>query len=183
MADELWSKHRDSIAGLWKCISYAFYDTSGSGRKLLNKPHGDDPLGRVQISRYRYLSAHIAMPDRMQDPLPSGKAWQIGDDAEVAYVARACSMYCGHFELFEDDEGLYWQTKVEISMDPSRIGGIEERKVEVFQEGGKSYMILRPTRNMIMQVSTKTSGSASSLLTIWQDGGKATAELKWERIE
>lgn len=149
----LWTTHRSALVGVWKCISFEFHDTSG---KLIRKPHGDNPLGRVQISQNAYLSAHVANPERMEGPLPSGKAWQEGGDAEVAHVARGCSMYCGYFDLFENAEGLFWRTKVEISSDPGRVGGIEERRVafeeEEEEEGGRRLMVLRPTRKMTLEV-------------------------------
>jgi hypothetical protein len=125
-SQDLWTTHRSTLTGVWKCISFEFHSTSSdpnSNPTLLAKPHGETPLGRVQISPNAYLSAHVANPDRMKGPLPSGKAWQEGEDAEVARVARGCSMYCGYFELFEDEQGLYWRTKVEISSDPGRVGG------------------------------------------------------------
>lgn len=183
MTTDLWSKHCDSIAGVWKCVSFHFYDTSGPERKLLNDPHGNAPLEWVQMSRHRCLSALASVPGFAQSPMPSGKALQLGDDAEIAHVARSWGMYCGRFELLEDDKGLYWQTRVEIAMDPSRVGGIEERRVEAFEEGGKSYLILKPTQNIAMQVSISEPDFAYSSLTIGQDGRETTADLKWERVE
>jgi hypothetical protein len=152
-SQNLWSTNSSTLTSVWKCISFEFHSTSGPDAKLIAKPHGEAPLGRVQISPNAYLSAHVANPDRMQGPLPSGKAWQEGGDAEVAHVARGCSMYCGYFELFEDEQGLYWRTKVEISSDPGRVGGIEERRVEFVEEGGRRLMVLRPTGEMTMEVS------------------------------
>ena len=63
-------------------------------------------------------------------------------------------MYCGYFELFEDSEGLFWRTKVEISSDPGRVGEFEERRVSFVEEGGKKLMVLRPTGEMTMEVSS-----------------------------
>ncbi|CZT14996.1 uncharacterized protein RCC_00913 [Ramularia collo-cygni] len=142
------------------------FDCSSGERKLLAKPHGDSPLGRVSISQGGWLAAHLLRPDRVA-ALPSGKPWQVAPDADLAYVARGMSMYCGYFQLFKDDTGgLYWQTTVEVSSDPSRIGGIEERKVILQQEGGKQYMILEPKQDMLLD-----------------DGTKTRAILKWEKFE
>lgn len=128
------------------------FDCSGGERKLLAKPHGDKPLGRVSISQSGWLAAHLARPDRMK-ALPSGKPWQTAPDADIAHVARGLAMYCGYFQLFKDaDGGLYWQTKVEVSTDPARIGGIEERKVILQEENGKQYMILEPKQDMLLDV-------------------------------
>lgn len=153
MPQDSWNENRDKLAGAWKTISFEVFDGTGPDKKLVAKPHGDNPLGRVVITRDGFLSAHMAYPDRIGQPLPSGKAWQVGDDAEVAHVARGLSMYCGHLQLFEDDEGLYWKTKAVISSDPNRQGVIEERRVQVFDEGGKTFMILQPKNDMVMHVS------------------------------
>lgn len=76
-------------------------------------------------------------------------------------------MYCGWMELFADDGGEnegdggakceneftgLWQTKTEISNDPSRMGGLEVRKVRYWVEGGKEFMVLRPVNDMVLEV-------------------------------
>lgn len=67
-------------------------------------------------------------------------------------MARGLSMYCGWLELFEDDEGsLFWETRVEVSSDPNRKGGKEVRRVEL-RNGGR-MMVLKPVRDMVMEVS------------------------------
>jgi len=75
-------------------------------------------------------------------------------------------MYCGYFELFEDSEGLFRRTKVEISSDPGRVGGIEERRVAFEEdEGGKRLMVLRPTEDMTLEVCS----SARSVALLWDE--------------
>lgn len=148
----VWPEYRDQIAGGWKCISFELFDCSSSERKLLAKPHGENPLGRVSISANAWLAAHLSQPDRV-NAWKSGQTWQSATDAEIAHVARGMAMYCGYLQLFKDDEGgLYWQTKVEVSSDPNRIGGIEERKVVLQEENGKHYMILEPKQDMLLEV-------------------------------
>ena len=149
----LWNDYRSKIAGGWKCVAYEMYDGSGPDKKRIAKPHGDNPLGLVTISPKGFLSAHIARRDRM-GPLPSGNPWQTGEDKEVAHVARGLSMYCGYLELFKDDEGLYWQTKVEVCSDPSRMGGLEVRRIEFVEEGGTEFMVLQPKQDMVLEVSS-----------------------------
>ena len=63
-------------------------------------------------------------------------------------------MYCGYLQLFEDDEGLYWETRVEISSDPVRKGGLEVRRVVLEGEEKGLVMTLRPVRDMVMEVSS-----------------------------
>ncbi|KAK1089346.1 hypothetical protein LTR33_000110 [Friedmanniomyces endolithicus] len=167
----VWPTYSSRIAGVWKTVSFEIQSPTGT---LLAKPHGDKPLGRVQISPNGYLSAHMADPVRMASALPSGKAWVQAGDAEVAAVARGVSMYCGYLELFEGSpdgevdgqEGLWWQTRVEVSSDPSRMGGLEVRGVELMEEGGKEFMVLRPRNDMVLE-----------------DGTRGRGVLKWEKIE
>lgn len=154
MANNIWSQHSSKLSGGWRTISFEVFDPANRSETPVAKPHGDEPLGRVLISPSGFLSAHMARPDRMKQPLPSARAWQQGEDAEVAHVARGLSMYCGYLQLFEDADGLFWQTKVEVSSDPSRMGGIEERRVRYWQEGERCFMELRPKNDMVMEVCT-----------------------------
>lgn len=151
----IWPQHSSLISGLWTCTSYELHTipTSPTTTPTIHHPHGPHPLGRVLISPSGFLSAHLANPARFA-PLPSGAPWQTAPDAEVAHVARGLSMYCGYLELFEDAEGLFWETRVQVSSDPGRKGGLEVRRVEVGEgEGGKMVMTLRPVRDMVMEVS------------------------------
>lgn len=152
--ENLWPKYASKLAGGWRCVAYHMYDSDDPAtRKLIAKPHGDEPLGRVLISPNGYLSAHIARKARL-GPLPSGKQWQVGEDKEVAHVARGLSMYCGYMCLYEDDKGLYWQTSVDIASDPARSGGIEERRVRLFEDAeGKPVLELSPRQDMLTDVS------------------------------
>lgn len=160
MPENIWPQHAAQLAGGWKCISFEVFTGTGPNKTLVAKPHGDSPMGRVIISANGWLSALMAKPDRMAQALPSGKAWQEAPDEEVAHVARGLSMYCGYLELFRDeggeDGGLWWQTRVEISSDPNRMGGLEVRRVKYFEEGGKAYMVLQPENDMVMEVSMRT---------------------------
>lgn len=179
----LWLQHRAKLVGGWKCTSWTIY-SSDTQSKILSKPHGDNPLGRVQISPSGYLSAHLAIPDRMR-PLPSGKPWSLAETEELAYVARGLAMYCGYLELFEDADGLFWKTKVEVSNDPSRIGGFEERRVRVLEDGG---MELRPVNEIVLRVSSLERDVRDDLdvendADSSQDGMRGKAVLTWERFD
>jgi hypothetical protein len=149
---EVWNEYRDAIAGGWKLVSYDMYKSSGTELELVAKPHGDDPMGRVYVSRHAWLSAHLATPDRMK-PRKSGKPWQTAPDDEIVPVARGITMYCGYASLYRTEAGqVFWQTKVEVASDPGMIGSIQERKVTLSRENGKSYMTLEPTRDLILEV-------------------------------
>lgn len=161
--ENVWSEYADAISGVWKCVSYEMFDSSGEERKLIAKPHGENPLGRVSLSRNGWLAAHLARPERMHR-LRSGKPWITAPDKEVAYVARGLSMYCGYLQLFKDENGsLYWQTKVEISTDPGRMGGIEERKLTLLEEDGKKFMVLEPKQDMLLDVCLMTRQTCFSM--------------------
>lgn len=159
--ENIWPQYSALLAGGWTCISYELHTipSDPESQPTIHKPHGDVPLGRVLISPQGWLAAHIANPSRF-GPLPSGEPWQAAPDNEVAHVARGLSMYCGYLKLYEDAEGLFWETRVEISSDPVRKGGLEVRRVQVEREGVLSnggrgvVMTLRPVRDMVMEVST-----------------------------
>lgn len=85
-------------------------------------------------------------------------------------------------ELFEDENGLYWETKVEIASDPSRIGGLQIRRVQHVEENGQTFKIVRPVDPTILDVSAPNKWRLS-LLTVLQDGTKAWSVLKWQRVE
>ena len=69
-------------------------------------------------------------------------------------------MYCGYLKLYQEegkkgDEGLWWETTVEICSDPARFGGKEKRKVRFVKDerGGKELMELRPFQDLVTEVS------------------------------
>jgi len=170
MPENIWNQYRDKLAGGWKLISYEVFDGNGPDKKPVAKPHGDAPLGRVLLSPNGFLSAHMSKPDRVNKQLPSGKSWVQGDDGKVAHVARGHSTYCGYLELFADDDGeLWWQTRVEVSSDPSRMGGLEVRRVRYLEEGDKAYMVLQPEKDMVLEVGATVAIGESMIETVLTD--------------
>jgi hypothetical protein len=169
MPENVWSQYKDKLAGGWKIISFEIFDGDGPDKKLVAKPHGDNPLGRVLISPNGWLAAHMATPQRMV-PTESSPDFQLASDEEVAHIARGISMYCGYFKLFKEEgsaEGeLWWETQVEIASDPNRIGGIQKRLLKYTEKGGKAYMELKPVKDMV-----------------FDDGTRARGVLKWEKFE
>ncbi|KAF2097127.1 hypothetical protein NA57DRAFT_77382 [Rhizodiscina lignyota] len=169
MPQNVWPQAKDKLAGGWKCIKYEIFDGDGPDKKLIRKPHGDNPLGRTILTPGGFLSAHMAFPDRLK-PTKSASDFQLCSDEEVAYIAKGFSMYCGQVELFKDPgsaEGEYWwETTVVIATDPNRIGGKQVRKLQYWEENGKQYMELRPQKDMV-----------------YDDGTRARAVLTWEKFE
>lgn len=109
-------EYQDRIAGCWQLYSWLQYKDG----EIVGKPHGDYPLGFAQISIEGYSSSHIADPNRTKVPHPE-RTWSEHSDEDIAHYSRGISMYCGQIELFKDDQGLFWKTKVDVSSDPSRI--------------------------------------------------------------
>lgn len=144
-------EYRDRLAGCWELFSWLKYKDG----EVVGKPHGDHPLGFAQISSEGYLSAHITNPNRTKVPHPEN-AWSDHSDEEIAHYARGLSMYCGQFELFRDDKGLFWKTKVDVSSDPSRIGGYQVRRVTLSEENGRHIMTLQPLNAEFNVVSALT---------------------------
>lgn len=140
MAEKIrFEDYRDHLSGCWELYSYLQYKDN----KVVGKPHGDSPLGFAQISPDGYSSSHIADPDRTNG-FHQGRAWSAHTDLEIANYSRGISMYCGQIELFEDDQGLFWKTKVDVASDPSRIGGLQVRRVSLSEEDGRKVMTLQP---------------------------------------
>src|ERR1700748_2326245 len=137
MPKNVWPEYKSKLSGGWKCIRYEVFDGDGPDKKLVKKPHGDSPLGRVLLSPNGWLSAHMAFPHRMT-PLKSSPHWQTASDDEIAFVAKGLSMYCGYIELFQNEGAapgeVWWRTKVVIATDPNRIGGEQVRSVKYWEE-------------------------------------------------
>jgi hypothetical protein len=131
--------HQSLLSGCWKLYSYLQYKDG----QVVDKPHGDHPLGFAQISPSGYLSAHLADPKRTNASHPD-LAWSEHSDKEIANYARGIAMYCGQIELFKDDQGLFWKTKVDVASNPSWIGGEQVRRVTSSEEDGRRVMILQP---------------------------------------
>ena len=155
---EVWDKFKHRLSGSWCAVSYHMYSSDAPSADIIAKPHGDTPLGRAIITPGGYLSAHLANPDKISKPLPGGMPWQTAPDSEVAWVARGMSMYCGYLKLYQEegkegDEGLWWETKVEVCSDPNRFGALEKRKVRfVRMENGEEGMELKPFQDLVMEV-------------------------------
>lgn len=151
MSEEVpFKDYQAQLSGSWKLFSFLRYKDG----QVISKPHGDNPLGFVQISPEGYLSAHLADPARIQVPKSDIK-WDQRSDKEIADYYKSVSMYCGQMQLFRDAEGLFWKTKVDISSDPTRIGGEQVRRVTLGEEDGKPIVTLQPVNAEFNQVSMR----------------------------
>ncbi|KAI1623024.1 hypothetical protein EDD37DRAFT_633623 [Exophiala viscosa] len=110
MATNVFDKHSDKLAGVWSLISFEMFDMDNP-HKVLHKPHGDEPLGKVVISTSGHLSAILRSPLDME-PLENDE-WIKASDEEVLHAVRSLSCYAGPMTLLErEDGGFLWHTQV-----------------------------------------------------------------------
>lgn len=159
-------EYQTRLAGTWELYLYLQYKDG----QVVGKPHGEHPLGIAQISAEGYSSSHLADPNRLNIPR-SDRAWSAHSDTEIAHYSRGMSMYCGQIELFKDDQGLFWKTKVDIASDPSRIGGEQVRRVVLGEEDGRHFMTLQPLNadaNMVcVYLKSGLFGMLTNMIAEW----------------
>jgi hypothetical protein len=172
----VFEKHKSALVGVWTLISAEMYDSEGPARKLLLKPYGDDPQGKVIISSSGYLLATLVSPPGLK-PL-SQDDWTHATDEEVLRVGRALTSYGGFMELHEQDDGsLLWHTKVEIASNPNWIGKMQTRVARSVEENGDGYMTLNPVKWYTLQVSREITRQRQA------DDGKIGWEASTRRIQ
>jgi hypothetical protein len=138
-------KHKSKLVGVWSLISAHMYDSEGPDRKLLLKPYGDEPEGKVVLSSSGYLLATLVSPPGLV-PLASDD-WALAADDEVLRVGRSLTTYGGFMTVQEQDDGsLLWHTKVEIAINPNWIGKPQTRIARFSEENGEAYMMLNPVK-------------------------------------
>lgn len=150
----VFEKHRDKLAGVWTLISWEMYDSEGPEGKLVSRPHGDKPLGKVVISQSGYLSAILVTPSCLTPPLPSDD-WSQASNEDVLRIGRNLTTYAGPMEVHERDNNsgeLLWHTTVEIAHNPNWIGKHQTRLARYSEEGGVLYMTLRPVKPYVHKV-------------------------------
>ncbi|CZR68379.1 uncharacterized protein PAC_18278 [Phialocephala subalpina] len=131
----------DQMYGTWQCISSLTFSDEACTQPLM-EPFGPNPLGRITLTPDGYMHANITHPDRA---LPLDKSWRSrATDEEVARVTRAMSAYCGPCKVSRRDGDVILSTKAEISLEPTWIGTIQERKVGFGERDGEKTMILKP---------------------------------------
>ncbi|KIW75762.1 hypothetical protein Z517_10505 [Fonsecaea pedrosoi CBS 271.37] len=157
----VFDKHKDKLSGVWTLLSADMYDSEGPDRKLLGRPFGDNPLGRVVISASGFLLATLVQPPGLE-PLESAEP----TDAELVRIGRSLSSYGGFMTLSEQDDGsLLWHTQVEVASNPNWIGKPQTRVARFSSDGGAEYMTLNPVKWYTLK-----------------DGQQARGEFKWRKI-
>ncbi|KIX10469.1 uncharacterized protein Z518_01552 [Rhinocladiella mackenziei CBS 650.93] len=163
----VFEKYSDKFSGVWNLISWEMYDSDGPDKKLVSKPHGDDPLGKAVISPSGYLSA-ILVPRACMTPFLSDE-WGHASDEEVLRVSRNLTAYAGPMTLLESENGdgsFLWHTAVEIANNPNWVGKLQTRKAVYSEENGIAYMTLEPVKWYYHKDGSKTRGVLK-----WQKGG------------
>lgn len=147
----LFEKHHDKLTGVWSLITCEMYDGEGPDKKLLWKPHGDEPLGKVVISKSGYLLATL-VPPAVMTPLASDE-WTEASDEDVLRIGRRLTTYGGPMVLHErEDGGFIWYTTVEVAHNPNMIGKQQIRRADFEEQDGTAYMTLRPVKEYILRV-------------------------------
>jgi hypothetical protein len=145
-------KHKSHLIGVWSLISAEMYDSEGADRKLLHKPYGDDPHGKVVVSSSGYLLATLVAPPGLQ-PLASDD-WTLATDEEVVRVGRSLTSYGGFMNVKEQEDGsLLWDTMVEIASNPNWVGKPQTRVARFEEKDGEAYMTLNPVKWYTLKVS------------------------------
>ena len=145
----------NTLDGIWKLVRADAEDADGAP---LPAPYGAHPMGTITFARGRMLAA-----------LCNGDA-----DLPDGSTPRAFSSYGGTYRV----DGDTLAVAVDIASDPSRIGGIQTRQVEL--DGDR--LVLRPPlrpygkaleqRRLVWQrvgSATTTAGGRESV----SEGGKA----------
>lgn len=147
----VFQKHNDKFTGVWSLVSWEVYDFDSPEKKLIFKPHGDNPNGKAVISKSGYSST-IMVPSACLEPLKSDD-WAQASDEEVLRIGRNLTTYSGFVTLLEDENGGYMcHTLVQISNNPNWIGKQQVRRAEYTIEDGVEYMTLWPPRVFVQKV-------------------------------
>jgi hypothetical protein len=73
-------------------------------------------------------------------------------DEDIVRVARSLTNYAGPYTLVEKEGEIWSECEVDIALDPSWIGSLQVRKVELGEREGKKVLVLRPVQVLVMLV-------------------------------
>ena len=110
----------DLLSGIWRLVQSKAWTESG---ETLDAPYGSHPLGQIVFSDGRMLAALYN-----------------GDLTSEINGHRSFSSYGGLYQF----DGSTLRVSVDVASDPTRIGGIQVRKVIVPSEN--RMILLPPTR-------------------------------------
>ncbi|KAH8588130.1 Lipocalin-like domain-containing protein [Bisporella sp. PMI_857] len=153
-----------ALLGCWKLTKFQVFLGDGPDSLLLTQPHGTETFGRIMFSKEGWMSVSLTPPERAK-PLATSE-WTMASDQDVLWVARAYTTYMGAFKIYERNQEMILECKVDISLDPSWIGSAQKRRVTLSEKDGKKFMTLKPMQFLVMPGGTKTLGM-----------------LEWEKID
>ncbi|KAE8553341.1 hypothetical protein TMatcc_007221 [Talaromyces marneffei ATCC 18224] len=153
----------EQVYGVWKLVGYNLYHAEDPSGKSILQPLGESPLGRIMFLPSKYMHVSMTSPGRAENM--ASPAWYLATEAELAYAAKYVTMYCGPFQIYEEDGETRVDTHVEVSLDQTWIGTHQVRRVELSYENEKSILTLTPLQEFSLA-----------------DGTMTIARLVWEKI-
>ncbi|KYK62150.1 hypothetical protein DCS_03297 [Drechmeria coniospora] len=152
-----------SLWGLWNlnsCHMSVHSGGAGGGNSSVT-PFGEKPLGRISITREGYLSAMVTS---VEGAAPrTGTEWPLATEADIVRSARPMVAYCGVCRTWKEGETMFLATKIELALDPNMIGTDRVRVAEVREEGGRTFLTLKP-----LQEFTTEDGTKGDLTICWE---------------
>ena len=142
------------LVGTWKLLSYEMTTVSGpQGSGSTTHPAGTSLLGRIIFPEDNDMSAMVTEPS--MDLQRKLSPWNMASDEEVLRVAPPMVTYCGRFHITKSEDDILLSTKVAISLDPTWMGGLQTRKVQLGERDGRRLLMLRPVQHFELPVSVR----------------------------
>ncbi|KAL2839653.1 Lipocalin-like domain-containing protein [Aspergillus pseudoustus] len=159
------SFYTEQIYGVWKLVSFNIYRADDPSGKPILQPLGESPLGRIIFLPSGYMNVYMTSPGRAANI--ASPAWHLATEAELAYAAKNVTMYCGPFEIYEENGETRVDTHVDVSLDPSWIGSHQIRRVEgIYDENERPILTLTPLKEFSLP-----------------DGTVTIARITWEKVK
>jgi hypothetical protein len=125
---------REKFIGTWKLVSYEYRTLDGE----VTYPMGRNMTGLLMYDAHGYMAGQLMNPDRMQ--FASGDKFR-GSPEEVKRAFEGYTAYYGTYEVDEAEGAV--NHKVESSMYPNWIGGVQKRFFE-FSDNGQRLTLKTP---------------------------------------
>lgn len=139
------------VVGIWQLLSVEMHRADNPHGPPVRLPLGSNVLGRIIFTPDGFMSGLLTSKDSA-DPKKLSKKWASAPDAEIASIARSLVAYCGYYRLYEEDGVPLIVVDIDISLDPTWIGGPQVRRWNVREEGGKTTMVLQPVKDLELPV-------------------------------
>ncbi|KAL5044410.1 Lipocalin-like domain-containing protein [Aspergillus fruticulosus] len=145
----------EQVYGVWKLVGYNLYRADDPSGKPILQPLGESPLGRIIFLPSGYMNVYMTSPGRAASITSRG--WYLATEAELAYAAKNVTMYCGPFEIYEENGETRICTHVDVSLDPSWIGSHQVRRLEgTYDKNERPILTLTPLQEFSLPDGTAT---------------------------